>query len=353
MTLRAEYRKFTLRFNQPLRTSRDVINKRTTYILLLWDNDSRVGIGECAPLPGLSFDDKPDYQQVLHDLCTSVSGGDMPDLRFLRAWPSIRFGLESAMLGLKRFPGPLFDTDFTRGTTPMTIHGLIVMSSVDEMYTQVHEKVAAGFRCIKMKVGAHPFEEELRLLKEIRRQFPASQIELRLDANGAFSELDALEKLKGLAQFDIHSIEQPLPHGNRQATAELAAKSPVPIALDEELIGVHDIAEKRQLLALIRPALLILKPTLLGGMAACQEWITLCESMGIEFRINSILESNVGLSVIAQWTSTLQSDMIHGLGSGRLFARNFKTPVHLRQAHLCYQQNPRPVATHLRNLELA
>ena len=334
--LRAEYKKFTFPFIKPMGTSRGVLFHRETFILALHDDKGRVGFGECAPLSKLSFDDKPEFETFLKNVCLDLTAGCAIDAFQLADWPAIRFGVETATLALRRFHQSLFATDFTRGLGTIPTNGLIAMASPEEMLDQVFQKVEAGFRCIKIKVGANDFDDECRLLHEVRKRWAAGEIELRLDANGAFSKTDALEKLHVLAGFQVHSIEQPIRRGTWQEMAHICTRSPLPIALDEELIGIHEGEEKRRLLETIRPAFLILKPTLLGGFAACQEWISLCESHGVGFWVTSILESNIGLNAIAQWTSTLSTSMTQGLGTGRLFSLNFELPITLRGEALHY-----------------
>ena len=350
--LQAEYRKFTLTFVKPMGTSRGLLTDRDIFILALRNEQGVVGLGECASLPKLSFDDQPGFEARLSEVCASLREKGCVTNIPLTDWPAIRFGVETAALCLQRFQQPLFDTDFTRGVRCLATNGLIVMASLAEMLVQVRRKVEEGFRCIKIKIGAHDFDDEFRLLHDLRKRWAVRDIELRLDANGAFSPSDALEKLKALAPFRVHSIEQPIPQGDWQAMAKICAQSPVPIALDEELIGIHQPARRRRLLDTIRPAFLILKPTLLGGFAACQEWISLCERRGIGYWITSILESNIGLSAIAQWTSTLSTRVAQGLGTGQLYRANFDSPVRLRRAALSYEPAMGRHATSLKDLVL-
>ncbi len=345
---RAEFKKFTLKFIKPMGTSRGVLHDHEVYILALIDqrNPRRFGLGECSPLPGLSIDHRPEFEEKLQDVCDLLNGDVAPQEIDLRDWPAIRFGLETALIdfsaGGHRI---LFLSDFTRGYQSIPINGLVVMADYETMRQQAFAKIAAGFTCIKIKIGAIGFENECRLLREIRQQHSPKKITLRLDANGAFNPGEAFEKLKLLSQFGIHSLEQPIQAGQWDEMARVCAASPIPIALDEELIDCHTIAEKRNLLRAIRPQYLILKPTLLGGFAACEEWIKLADEHGVGYWVTSALESNIGLNAIAQWTATLpviresgstSRTMPQGLGTGQLYRANFPAPLHLSNGQLTY-----------------
>ena len=268
-------------------------------------------------------------------VCGQINAGAAPEQLALAHLPSFAFGLEMALRDL-RTGGcqQLFATAFSRGAEPLTTHGLIWMDTDAGILQQVQQKIAQGFRVIKLKVGALPFATECALLAEIRRHYPAGQITLRLDANGAFAPTEALEKLRQLAVFDIHFLEQPIRAGQIQQMAELCAQSPIPLALDEELIGVHTPAARRALLETIRPQHLIIKPLLLGGFAASANWIELAEANETQWWVNSLLESNVGLNAICQWTSAVDSQRTHGLGTGQLFTNNIPSPLQLQGAQL-------------------
>ena len=321
----------TLHFKQPAGTSRGVYTTRRVWYLHLTSDSQpgREGIGECAPLPNLSCDDLPHYEQLLSSLCQEAAQSGI-DYERLRPYPSILFGLETAFRHFERGTASLWDTPFSRGEQGIPINGLIWMGSYTQMLSQIEAKMQAGFRCIKLKIGAIHFEEELSLLKMIRRHFSAKEIELRVDANGAFSPAEALEKLKRLSELDLHSIEQPIRAGQWDSMAHLSQLSPLPIALDEELIGVHSTSRKKELLETIHPQYIILKPSLHGGLRGSQEWIAAASQLGIGWWITSALESNIGLNAIAQWCATLHNPLPQGLGTGALFTDNIPMPLEVR-----------------------
>ena len=323
-----------LHFKQPAGTSRGVYTTRKVWYVHVSSSafPGRVGVGECAPLPALSCDDRPDYESVLKAACRRVEEAQgVLDTEALRDFPSILFGLETAFRHLQRGSWALWDTPFARGEAGIPINGLIWMGAFDRMLSQIEDKMKAGFRCIKLKIGAIGFEEELALLRHIRSHFSAREIELRVDANGAFSPVDALDKLKRLAELDLHSIEQPIRAGQWEEMARLVADTPLPIALDEELIGCNSLAEKQRLLAAIRPHYLILKPSLHGGMCGGAEWMAEAEKLGIGWWITSALESNIGLNTIAQWCATFRNPLPQGLGTGLLFTDNVPMPLEIRK----------------------
>ena len=323
-----------LHFKQPAGTSRGVYTTRKVWYVHVSSSafPGRVGVGECAPLPALSCDDRPDYESVLKAACRRVEEAQgVLDTEALRDFPSILFGLETAFRHLQRGSWALWDTPFARGEAGIPINGLIWMGAFDRMLSQIEDKMKAGFRCIKLKIGAIGFEEELALLRHIRSHFSAREIELRVDANGAFSPVDALDKLKRLAELDLHSIEQPIRAGQWEEMARLVADTPLPIALDEELIGCNSLAEKQRLLAAIRPHYLILKPSLHGGMCGGAEWLAEAEKLGIGWWITSALESNIGLNAIAQWCATFRNPLPQGLGTGLLFTDNVPMPLEIRK----------------------
>lgn len=321
----------TLHFKQPAGTSRGVYTTRRVWYLHLTSDSQpgREGIGECAPLPNLSCDDLPHYEQLLSSLCQEAAQSGI-DYERLRPYPSILFGLETAFRHFERGTASLWDTPFSRGEQGIPINGLIWMGSYTQMLAQIEAKMQASFRCIKLKIGAIHFEEELSLLKMIRRHFSAKEIELRVDANGAFSPAEALEKLKRLSELDLHSIEQPIRAGQWDSMARLSQLSPLPIALDEELIGVHSTSRKKELLETIHPQYIILKPSLHGGLRGSQEWIAAASQLGIGWWITSALESNIGLNAIAQWCATLHNPLPQGLGTGALFTDNIPMPLEVR-----------------------
>jgi len=337
--MKACFQPHSLHFKKPGGTSRGVLYTKETYFLLLEDQGV-TGIGECAVFRGLSVDDRPDYEEKLSWLCAHINQPPASLLEALVEFPSIQFGLEQALRSLKAdSPYLLFPSTFTRSEASIPINGLIWMGSPDTMKKQVEEKLAQGFRTLKMKIGALDFETELALLKTIRQRYASENLVLRVDANGAFHPDKALQKLYQLAEFDVHSIEQPLASGQHDALAPLCEQSPVPIALDEELIGVLDPAEKKKLLAVIKPHYLVLKPSLIGGFCGTNEWISLAVSEGIGWWITSALESNIGLNAIAQFTHTLGNPMPQGLGTGALFTNNIDSPLKVNNGFLQYDKN--------------
>lgn len=323
-----------LHFKQPAGTSRGVYTTRKVWYLHLTSPDypGRTGIGECAPLPALSCDDLPDYEDILAGACRRLEqcGGEL-DADALRDYPSILFGLETALRHLLTGSWALYDTDFSQGKAGIPINGLIWMGDFDKMLSQIEKKIEAGFRCIKLKIGAINFEEELALLRHIRTRFSSKEIELRVDANGAFSPVDAMEKLKRLSELDLHSIEQPIRAGQWEEMARLTSESPLPIALDEELIGCNTLEGKQKLLSAIRPQYIILKPSLHGGVCGGNEWISEAEKRQIGWWITSALESNIGLNAIAQWCATFDNPLPQGLGTGLLFTDNVEMPLEIRK----------------------
>ena len=332
----ATFYKYILNFKQASGTSRGVLKTKETYFLKLYNNDS-IGIGECAVFRGLSIDDRPDYEGKLKWLCKNIHLESTVLLNELKEFPSIQFGLEQALLSFKSDnPFTLFPSKFTNSTGVINMNGLIWMGSEVFMKQQIKEKLAAGFSTIKMKIGAIDFETELKLLKGIRSNFSSKEIELRVDANGAFNPKNALEKLKRLSEFEIHSIEQPIKQGQIDKMADLCLKTPLPIALDEELIGVLDVTKKQELLQIINPQYIILKPSLVGGFKGSEEWIQLAEKKQIDWWITSALESNIGLNAIAQWTYALNNKMPQGLGTGSLFTNNIESPLEVKKGHLHY-----------------
>ncbi len=331
MTYEIEER--VLHFKQPAGTSRGVYTTRKMWLVSLSDGN-RTGVGECAPLPDLSCDALPDelYVSKLNVFCRDLCETGEIDVEALRDYPSMLFGLETALLNLRN-GGKLFDTAFSRGEEGIPINGLVWMGNYDEMLQRMEEKLEKGFRCVKLKIGAIDFEQELDLIKRIRDRFSFHEVELRLDANGAFKYEEALYKLELLSQYAIHSIEQPIRQGQWAYMAELCRESPLPIALDEELIGVNDPEMKTHMLNIIKPRYIILKPSLHGGMTGCREWIDAARELGVGSWITSALESNIGLNAIAQFASDVygpQITMPQGLGTGQLFTDNIPMPLEIR-----------------------
>lgn len=329
-----------MHFKQPAGTSRGIyLTRRVWYIRLEDLANGCFGIGECAPLPRLSCDDIPRYEDILAAHCHDVEKCGEIDYEALKDYPSMLFGLETAMAHLRAKSLRFWNTPFAKGETGITINGLIWMGQFDEMYQRIEEKLKAGFHCIKLKIGAIDFDCELELLAHIRRYFPPEQIESRVDANGAFSPHDAPDKLMRLSQYELHSIEQPIRAGQWKAMRQLCASAALPIALDEELIGINRTDDKERLLDTIRPQYIILKPSLHGGMSGADEWIRLAEERGIGYWITSALESNIGLNAIAQWCATRPMTMPQGLGTGLLFTDNIDSPLHIEGDRLWFNPN--------------
>ena len=335
-----------LHFKQPAGTSRGVYTERRSWFVTATIPDGSpsgpaVGIGECAPLPDLSCDARPDYGEVLRRFCDEVERTGQIDYEAMRDYPSMLFGLETALLDVRcqkeAGRSMLFDTAFSRGEMGIPINGLVWMGNYDEMLQRLEQKLEQGFRCVKLKIGAIDFEQELELVRRIRQRFSFHEVELRLDANGAFPYEEALYKLELLSQYAVHSIEQPIRKGQWAYMAELCRESPLPIALDEELIGVNDREMKSHMLNVIKPAYIVLKPSLHGGMTGCREWIEAAKDHEVGSWITSALESNIGLNAIAQFCSAVYGDSItmpQGLGTGQLFTDNIPMPLEIRGDHL-------------------
>ena len=321
-----------LHFKQPAGTSRGVYTTRRIWLLTV-EHDWRTAIGECAPLPQLSCDDIPDYEAVLRRFCDIIEATGSIPYDEMRNYPSMLFGVETALAQLSRTDGLLYDTPFSHGEEGIPINGLVWMGTHDEMLSRLKEKLALGFRCVKLKIGAIDFAKELNLIQHIRKHFSREEVELRVDANGGFTPDVAMERLQELARYDIHSIEQPIMAHQWSEMAQLCQLSPLPIALDEELIGVNSTDEKIRLLDTIKPQYIILKPSLHGGVAGTREWIALANERGIGSWITSALESNIGLNAIAQLAANIYGSKItmpQGLGTGMLFTDNIPMPLEIR-----------------------
>ena len=341
----------TLHFKQPAGTSRGVYTTRHSYYLTLTSDEMPgvEGVGECATLPDLSCDAKPEYEMTLRQVCQMVEQMGRIPYDMIRAYPSITFGLETAFASLfdaARKQGlpisvpagmenltDLFDSPFGRGEEGITINGLVWMGTYEEMLARLEEKLQAGFHCVKLKIGAIDFFKELDLIKRIRDVYTQQQVELRVDANGGFLPENAMSQLEALAKYDIHSIEQPIKQHQWPKMAQLCRETPLPIALDEELIGVNVRSMKEALLDTIRPQYIILKPSLHGGIYGCNEWIQLANQRGIGSWITSALESNIGLHAIAHYAAKVYGpnvEMPQGLGTGQLFTDNIPMPLEIR-----------------------
>lgn len=326
-----------LQFKRPAKTSRNVFKERKIWLIELSDPmTGKTGIGEAAPLSLLSIDDVEDYASILEKYVQLLAEGKtLQELELLK-FPSIHFGLETALLSLRSENNKLFDTPFTNGRQKIPINGLVWMSDLDQMYTEALQKIDAGFNCIKFKVGAHDFDSECRLIEKIRRQYNAFKLEIRLDANGAFIADEAEEQLRELKRFEIHSIEQPIATDQWDEMAKLCHKPLIHIALDEELIGRAPAIEGSNMLGQIQPQYIILKPNLIGGLRAADEWIKLAGELGIGWWATSALESNVGLNAIAQWVSTYDTELHQGLGTGSLYENNLETNLRLDSGFMEY-----------------
>jgi o-succinylbenzoate synthase len=333
----ANYHKYILHFKQPSGTSRGVLTDKETWFLVL-EKEGKKGIGECGILRGLSADDRPDYEEKLQWVCQNIHLGEEKLWQELMEFPSIQFGVEMAFLSLKsENPFVLFPSEFTSGEKSIVINGLVWMGDEAFMKRQIEDKIAEGFTCIKMKIGAIDFDKELALLRFIRQNFEEKTIESRVDANGAFYENEALDKINQITGFKLHSIEQPIQKNNTDMMSVLCKSTNLPIALDEELIGVFSLGEKEQLLQKIQPQYIILKPSFIGGFRGTLEWISLAEKFNIGWWITSALESNVGLNAIAQFTFLQNNMMPQGLGTGSLYTNNFDCPLHVSQGQLWYR----------------
>ncbi|MCL9806609.1 o-succinylbenzoate synthase [Flavobacterium amniphilum] len=334
--MKATYQKYILDFKKPSGTSRGIITQKETWFLI-FENEGKIGIGECGILRGLSADDRPDYEEKLQWVCSNISLGEKVLWEALMEFPSIQFGVEMAFRSLSsKTPFLLFPSEFTSGQKSIPINGLIWMGDEGYMKQQIEEKIAQGFDCIKLKIGAIDFEKEMQLLQFIRQNFGPEAIEIRVDANGAFGKSEALDKLNQLSGFELHSIEQPIQKGQHDTMSFLCKKTNLDIALDEELIGVFSFADKETLLQKIQPQFIILKPSFIGGFRGTNEWISLAEKYKIGWWITSALESNIGLNAISQFTFLKQNPMPQGLGTGALYTNNFDCPLEVKNGALFY-----------------
>ncbi|MCY1719927.1 o-succinylbenzoate synthase [Prolixibacteraceae bacterium Z1-6] len=340
--MKAYFRKRTLKFNKPAGTSRGVLLTKPSWYIFLYDeeNTGRNGLGEVSIVPGLSVENEQQIETKLSEICAAINAGTYEIDSPLLAFPSIKFGLEMALLDYQvKGSKILFQSDFTEGIKGIRTNGLIWMAPLEEMYRQVEQKLDAGFRCLKMKIGAIDIQQELEILTNLRQKFSSSELEIRVDANGAFSYEEAGEILAKLNELEVHSIEQPIAAGQPKEMASLCKNNAIPIALDEELIGIYSFEQKKQLIEQIKPRYLILKPSLLGGFNACTEWIRTATELGVGWWATSALESNIGLNAIAQWIATFDTEMYQGLGLGNLYEENVGSPLVLRSETLFYDTN--------------
>lgn len=335
--MKAKYFKYNLAFKRPSGTSRGVLTEKETWFIVLEEN-GRKGIGECGILRGLSADDRLDYEEKLQWTCNNIHLGEEKLWQELIEFPSIQFGVEMAFLSLKsENPFVLFPSKFTSGKKSISINGLVWMGDEVFMKQQIEEKIAQGFNCIKLKIGAIDFDKELQLLRFIRDNFDENKIEIRVDANGAFDENEALNKINQLSGYKLHSIEQPVQKNHTDTMSVLCKSTNLPIALDEELIGIFSYNEKAALLKKVRPQYIILKPSFIGGIKGTNDWIALAEKYNIGWWITSALESNIGLNAISQFTFMLNTTMPQGLGTGSLYTNNFDCPLLVENGQLWYK----------------
>lgn len=334
--MRFAFAPYTLNFKSPALTSRARMLEKLTYLVKIWDenNPEVFGIGEAPLFKGLSCDDVPGYEYKMIETLANIALGRETDLT---DFPSISFGLEQALLDFANGgKGIYFPSEFTQGKKEIEINGLVWMGNIQEMTRRLEEKVEAGFRCVKLKIGALYWPDERRIIEAIRERFSPETLEVRVDANGGFSMENVFPVLGQLDKLKVHSIEQPIPAGNAELMAFVVKMSPVPIALDEELIGLNRTDQKIAMLDEIRPHYIILKPALCGGFSGASEWISLARERNIGWWVTSALESNIGLNALAQWTATLPIDMPQGLGTGALFTNNFPSPLQLRADRLSF-----------------
>jgi len=356
MSLKASLHKRVFEFSFNARTSRGVMKEKISWFIKVWDDAHTdcVGVGECGPLPGLNPELGPEFESQLETILTTINNkaSSLPSVsnlselnHFIKSLigeecanqnSSLVFALETALLDCMQGGNKLiFENQFVTGQ-PLPINGLIWMGGLDFMLQQIEIKIRDGFTCLKLKVGSHDFEKECDVLQYIRRKYFRDNISIRLDANGAFKKEEALYKLKELARFDIQSIEQPIKQGQEEMQ-DVCRQSPIPIALDEELIGINERPAKEQLLTRIKPHFIILKPTLHGGLYSCAEWIQVAEELKIGWWITSALESNIGLNAIAQFTAQYPVLVPQGLGTGMIYSNNIDSPLIVKKDQLHYQ----------------
>lgn len=334
--LEASFEKITLNFKRPAGTSRGILTSKDSWIVKIWHSSSPAikGIGEASIIKTLSPEWNDQFENKISAICQNIHHF-ANHLDELTPFPSIKFAIESALIDLKNGGKQLyFQSAFTDKNAPIKINGLIWMGDPDFMKSQIREKLNQGFSCIKMKIGALDFETEIEIIKAIRSDASSDLLELRVDANGAFTVEDSFKKLEELSKYNIHSIEQPIRQGQTEAMADLCKNTTIPIALDEELIGIYGIENQDELLSLIKPQYIILKPSLIGGLKASDQWINLAQNLKIDWWITSALESNIGLNIIAQYTFTKNNPLPQGLGTGSLFTNNIPSNLTIRKENL-------------------
>ncbi|MDC3079362.1 o-succinylbenzoate synthase [Flavobacteriaceae bacterium] len=330
--------KHRLKFKTLSGTSRGVLNHKDSWLIQM-KRGGKTGIGECSIIEGLSPESPENVEDILEEISRYIHKGKDFLLKRYNSSPAMQFALEMAFSGLdSSHPLLHFNTAFVYDQQMIPINGLIWMSDVESMMTQLNQKLNLGFSCIKIKVGALDFASECKLLASIRKRYYDTDVELRVDANGAFQTNEVMQKLEQLSKYNIHSIEQPIAPGQWDEMAAICNQSPIPIALDEELIGVHFENSKADLLQHIKPQYIILKPSLVGGWQGADQWISIAEKQSIGWWATSALESNIGLNAIAQWLSTKEVSMPQGLGTGGLFTNNIDTPLYIRGQHLGFDR---------------
>lgn len=338
--LQAAWKEITLAPRFPLGTSKGVIKERTVWFLTAWDDQRPEvrGIGEAALFPGHSKEFPADVRTKLLELCANTSNWQQRLQDDLVAVPSVRFAVEQCLKDLAAGGSKvLFPSEFTLGRKGIPINGLVWMGDKATMRERIRAQLDAGNRCVKMKIGTLNMEDELDLLAEVRRSFSAADLSLRVDANGAFTHANVMPVLERLARLQVESIEQPVAPGLYEVMTEVCASAPLPIALDEDLIGLNSPEAKQDLLDHVKPQHIVIKPSLVGGWAAAQEWIVLAGQRGIGWWITSALESSIGLNAIAQWTATLGVEVPQGLGTGQLYTDNIPCPLMVERGQLHYR----------------
>lgn len=331
----ATFKPYTLNFNEPGGTSRGVLTQKPSWFVEVYNknNPTIKGVGEISVIPKLSpeYFLKTNLEEIIAQKLANINNVDIYNQNEWHLIPAVRFGIETALTDLKNGGTRiLYPSLFTKGDEGITINGLVWMGDIATMRRRIIEKYEAGFRCIKLKIGALNFDNELKLVEFVRTEFP--DVEIRLDANGAFTPSDALHKIDLLSKYQIHSIEQPIKPNQWKAMADICKQSPIDIALDEELIGIEQ--NKAEMLNTINPQYIILKPSLVGGLYESEQWIALCQQYGIKWWATSALESNIGLNAIAQWVFTQNVDMPQGLGTGMVYSNNFDSPLKVNNAKL-------------------
>lgn len=334
--MKLQFAPYKLQFKEPAGTSRGVMTEKLTAFLRIFDekDPEHFGIGEAAIFPGLSPEADERYFYKMVELVTNVKLGIPTDLSH---FPSIQAGFEQAIRDFSSgCKGIYFDSPFIWGKESIEINGLVWMGDFDEMLQRLESKLKEGFHCIKIKIGAIDWKKELELISKIREIAPSGEVQIRVDANGAFSSSDVMHRLEELAPYDIHSIEQPVRQGQIELMHRICQQSPIPVALDEELIGKFKFEEKTALLDAVNPRFIVLKPSLIGGFSGSEEWIAAASEREIGWWITSALESNIGLNAIAQWVAILDTKMAQGLGTGELYLNNFASPIFRENDRLYY-----------------